>query len=864
MMRKSSLTLVCVALVLAGVWVLGSSLGLAQANQVVQDPRPTPTPNIPVPVGAVPSPETPSMPDLVVEQIQVVPASPIINEPATIYVTIANHGSDDVGLTNNFYTDLYIDPSIVPIQLGQDGEWSWGCQGWWFPAGASYTLSTTWTFNDVKVYALYAQVDTDAFVPEENENNNVFGPVQIMVEAPDQILHQTHQDFQMGLASGLDISHPQGVMRLGIFDEPYSEPGVYTPDNMINSTTGTGPTNVNQVNPSLTGNGDGTLFAVWEDGRNGGVFNRDIYFAYSNNEGDTWIESDDPINDDWNQPDHANQVSPDLAYDSARGLLYAVWQDGRDGNFDIYFAYSTSPWTSWSPNIKLNDDLGTAAQMNPSIVVEPTGSAPFVYVVWQDKRNGNDDVYVVRSGDGGSSWSDNFFVTDDPSMTLQNQVAPSIDVNLFGTVYVCWEDWRAPVNPDIYCASSFDEGETFGIDVPVTYPDQGTSYRIQPSMVVSTTMVEVIEEWDPVQQITNYIPVYITTVHVAWQEGQGNDADIYYAYSTYNHHDPELCPYPYSFCFDSPLEVSGFVIDSDYALPPDPGPIWPIDPSWQGQVSLTRADKLDWTYCHADSTITYSLGVYVAWSDAASFDDWRYEIQTRRIASPEAKSEVYETCEDQATGVVNDNAKLYAYRDDLSLYRDYKPAATRQSNPSVYAEPPASASYSPKLYVSWDDDRWDEPFQPGSVRNRDVFMTKLGYGYSTGIYISQVIDTHALSKWYVLSWWGATQYYTDLLMQTRFGTTPNPPQSDVAANGWTRWTGNPSSPYLGCVAGVACYYDAPGRHIVGPDGTDWPEYRYIQYKVIIGGTSRLTALSRVTLYYKGPFTIFLPLITKGH
>jgi len=61
-----------------------------------------------------------------------------------------------------------------------------------------------------------------------------------------------------------------------------------------------------------------------------------------NNGGINWIESAEPINDDWDWPSHtANQVSPDLAYDAARNRVYAVWQDGRDGNFDIYFAYQT-------------------------------------------------------------------------------------------------------------------------------------------------------------------------------------------------------------------------------------------------------------------------------------------------------------------------------------------------------------------------------------------------------------------------------------------------------------------------------------------------------------------------------------------
>jgi hypothetical protein len=253
----------------------------------------------------------------------------------------------------------------------------------------------------------------------------------------------------------------------------------------------------------------------------------------------------------------------------------------------------------------------------------------------------------------------------------------------------------------------------------------------------------------------------------------------------------------------------------------------------------------------------------VAWSDARSYDDWRYEIHTRRIASPGGNPRTYDPCEDQSTGVVNDNAKIYAYRNDLDVYRVFTPAATRQLNPSIYAAPPTSPTFQSLVAVAWDDDRWDRPLEPNTVRNRDIFMTKTGYYYPEGVYISEPIDSRTEAKWYVLSWYAVTQHAGDVLLQTRFGDTPYPPQDDVAANGWTQWTGNPSSPYLGCDAGVGCYYDAPGRHIVDPDGNDWPESRYIQYKVIINGFSRITALSQVTIHYEGPFSVWLPLVLKG-
>ncbi len=895
MMRKAMLAAVFLTLMLLGASILGSTLGAAHSVQIDKTPRPSPTPDGLAPDTSPASPETPILPDLIVEDVWVSPATPLIGEEATIYVVIKNQGPLDVPLDppQNFYTDLYVDPAIVPIQLFQAGVYAWGCQAHWVPSGGSYLLQTTYVFTSVKNYVLYAQIDTDAQVPEQNESNNVFGPFQVEVRAPNRVQHQTHTDFQMGVASSLDISHPDGVIRRGIFLEPFTEPEVYYPDWKVDDPPAppSHPNNVNQVKPALTGNGSGTLYAVWEDGRNGGVFDRDIYFSRSTDGGMTWTSPDVRVNDD-STSDTANQVSPDIAYDESRDRIYAVWQDARNGDYDIYFAYSDDNGDNWSANELLSIDPPTslgADQMNPSIAVGPNVTDVWpvaVYVVWQDRRNGNDDIYISRSDDGGLTWTDNIFVTDDPQMTSQDQVAPSVGVGYdllgYDDVFVAWEDWRDPANPEIYVARSRDRGGTFGIDVPVDNNPHNEGYRVGPSMIVSTTAETVQVDVG----FTKTVESPVTAIHVAWQENAGEEADVYYTYATYVYEEPEFCPYPYDFCFEGPSEASGFVIDSNYALPPDTGPTYPIDPTWQGQVSLAKAFDTDYTYCHADSIMTYTMGVFLAWSDARSFDDWRYEIRTRRVASPEGTGESYELCEDQVVGVVNDTAKIHAYREqsgfvDSSDYEIFRPAATGQFNPYVFAEPPPFPSFSPRLYVTWDDDRWDVPLEPGTVRDRDIFAARWGL-YPEGIYISPVIDSRAASSWYVLSWWGTTQYAGDLLLQTRFGNNPNPPLNDVAANGWTEWTGNPSSEVVDC-PGANCFYDAPGRHIVDPNGNSWvlecqepgcpgpgcpnpdcPDaYQYIQYKVIIRSYSRHTTLSQVTIHYAGPNVIYLPIVVNN-
>jgi hypothetical protein len=655
---------------------------------------------------------------------------------------------------------------------------------------------------------------------------------------------------------------------------------VYYPDQQIDyPDPPSGPTNVNQERPVLIGDGGARLFAAWEDGRNGGVFNRDIYFSRSVNDGDTWLgpaDDDVRINDDATT---TNQIRPALAYDGdygASGRLYAVWQDGRNSadelnqTYDIYFAYSDDYGSTWSTNVMLNDDGGSANQQNPSIAVGPAGE---VYVVWQDERNNNADIYLVRSDTHGASWTPNYFVTDDPDMTQQNQSAPTVAVEYaYGRVVVAWEDWRDPQHPEIYAMWSANGGVTFGIDVPVTIvaPEARTTYRRDPTLAIQTTE-ETVEYWDEVEEITQTVKTYVSVIHLAWTDGWGDNTDVYYTYANYmwDEEAREPCPYPYEgdFCFKSPQKVNGFVIDSDYVVPSDAPAAWPIEPSWQGQASIGLVpENAHWTGCNFGSTEVYSRGVVIAWSDARSFDDWRYEIHTRRVASPGGDPTTFDLCEDYATGHVNGNAKIYALRDDPVKYDTYKPAATGKKNPSVFVNEAG-------VYVAWDDNRQDDPTVVGTGRNRDIFFARQDPA-ATGIYISPVLGPGwGVPMWYVLSWRGVTEHAGDILFQTRFGVSPDPPQDDAATSEWTAWTGNPGSPAaVGCSAGANCYYDAPGRRIVDPSGDDWYDcvgascpgpYPYMQYKVILSGPSRRTAVSRVTVYYEPP-KVYLPLVLRNY
>ena len=93
-----------------------------------------------------------------------------------------------------------------------------------------------------------------------------------------------------------------------------------------------------QWTPNLAAWGDDAC-AVWQDNRLG---NNDIFFAASSDGGATF-GTDERVDDTGDGP--SNQYNPDVAIDRRNGITrcYAVWEDTRDGDSDIYLASRALP-----------------------------------------------------------------------------------------------------------------------------------------------------------------------------------------------------------------------------------------------------------------------------------------------------------------------------------------------------------------------------------------------------------------------------------------------------------------------------------------------------------------------------------------
>jgi hypothetical protein len=215
-----------------------------------------------------------------------------------------------------------------------------------------------------------------------------------------------------------------------------------------------------QPDVSCVGN---NVYVVWGDMRNGG---EDIYFNYSTNAGATWQASD--IRLDTGDLPGAHQ-SWSYRINSSGSYVYSVWNDNRNGKFDIYFNYSADSGVTWqTSDIRL--DTGDSPGANHSAYAEIGANGDNVYVVWCDERNGNPDVYFNHSFDGGATWQSTDTRIDTGDVAgLHESWNPQVSINE-NNVFVVWYDDRNG-GLDIYfntASSPVPDIKANGSDGPVT------------------------------------------------------------------------------------------------------------------------------------------------------------------------------------------------------------------------------------------------------------------------------------------------------------------------------------------------------------------------------------------------------------
>src|SRR5437773_6795744 len=205
--------------------------------------------------------------------------------------------------------------------------------------------------------------------------------------------------------------------------------------------------------PSLGIDGEGVLYLAY-GGWGGSTTQSDVFFSKSMDGGGTW-SSPFKVN---NYLGAAAQLEPSLFFDHNRAI-YVAWTDSLNGNQDIFFSKSTDGGLSFSANVRVND-ITANFQTQPDIAVD---SAGLIHAVWTDGRNigsTGPDIYYANSTDGGLSFNPSQRVNNDAVAAEQGE--PAIAVAPDRSVYVVWTDPRnAARATDIYFSRSTTLGGTW-------------------------------------------------------------------------------------------------------------------------------------------------------------------------------------------------------------------------------------------------------------------------------------------------------------------------------------------------------------------------------------------------------------------
>jgi hypothetical protein len=224
------------------------------------------------------------------------------------------------------------------------------------------------------------------------------------------------------------------------------------------------------------------LHVIWADYRYP-PNTSEIMYRRSTDDGGTWLHSvrisNDPASSDY----------PSL--EVSGGIVHVVWQDERGGSIDIYHRSSSDGGSTWSDVHNLSRN--PADSRYPVIVA----SGDAVNVVWEDSRHGAREIFQVRSTDGGKTWSEPVGLTS----TGAASGFPSLSAG-DGMVYLVWQDARGG-HPEIYLKRSIDHGSTWSDGEQVTH---GSVSSETPSLVDDGRLLHLT--WVDRRDDFNFFEVY--------------------------------------------------------------------------------------------------------------------------------------------------------------------------------------------------------------------------------------------------------------------------------------------------------------------------------------------------------------------
>ncbi len=136
-----------------------------------------------------------------------------------------------------------------------------------------------------------------------------------------------------------------------------------------------------------------------------------------------------------------DSINPSVACNGSN--VYIAWEDWRNNKGEIYMRQSTNEGDSWLPETCLVASAENCC--SPSIAINGNN----MFIAFAKQHSGHRELNVVKSTDGGSSWSDPVRLTMYEVSSCET-ITPSIVCDNTGNAYVAWEDSRSGTSEIYY------------------------------------------------------------------------------------------------------------------------------------------------------------------------------------------------------------------------------------------------------------------------------------------------------------------------------------------------------------------------------------------------------------------------------
>jgi len=309
--------------------------------------------------------------------------------------------------------------------------------------------------------------------------------------------------------------------------------------------------------PVIAIDSSGRLHAAWSDNSSG--VDRGIYYANSTDGGATWSSPQRRIDGFAGAKSYTPSIAIDMSGGPYNGRIYVAWQVLLAAQYDIYVVSSNDGGNTWSALDRYQVDTGGATATSPRVAVDDADGR--VYVSFQDARNGNLDIFVARSGDGGATWLSETQI----STSTTGDGYSSLSAR-GGTICVAWQE-AGPTATTLWLACSMNEGNAWQTNSIITLPAGTGDARFTSIAVGSGTTVHVVftkedalgETWiaytqtvdrgvswtglvqvDDVPAISAYLPNGVGimqssgVLYVVWSDNRNGDNDVFASWSEDN------------------------------------------------------------------------------------------------------------------------------------------------------------------------------------------------------------------------------------------------------------------------------------------------------------------------------------------